>query len=91
MNKSRYEKYSKNITLKDYGFTLLPTIEVNNFQFFKIIFKDGDRLDLLAKKYFNDSTLWWIVAMINNLPGDSLILNPGTELYIPRSYLKYVY
>gem|GEM_PF-3707854 len=31
MNKSRYEKYSKNITLKDYGFTLLPTIEVNNF------------------------------------------------------------
>jgi len=29
--------------------------------------------------------------MVNNLPGDSLILNPGTELYIPRSYLKYVY
>ena len=87
MNKSRYEKYSKNITLKDYGFTLLPTIEVNNFQFFKIIFKDGDRLDLLAKKYFNDSTLWWIIAIANNLDGDSIIVTPGTTLYIPKQRL----
>lgn len=91
MNKSRYEKYTRGKTSKDYGFILIPNIEINNSQFFKIVFKQGDRLDLLAKKYFNDSTFWWIIALVNNLTGDSLILQPGTELYIPRSHLKYVY
>lgn len=91
MGNSRYDKYSKNKTPKDYGFTLLPNVDINNTKFFKITFKQGDRLDLLAKRYFKDSTLWWIIAIINNLTGDSLILNPGTELYIPRSHLRYVY
>ena len=91
MNKSRYEKYARGKTSKDYEFTLLPNIEINTSQFFKVVFKQGDRLDLLAKKYFNDSTFWWVIAIVNNLSGDSLILQPGTELYIPRSYLRYVY
>ncbi len=91
MNKSRYDKYARYKTSNEYGFTMLPSIDINNTQFFKIVFKKEDRLDLLAKKYFKDSTLWWIIALVNNLPGDSLILPVGTELYIPRSYLKYVY
>lgn len=91
MGKSRYDKYAKSKTLKDYGVVSLPTVQINDSQFFKITFKQGDRLDLLAKKYFKDSTLWWVIAIVNNLTGDSLILQPGTELYIPRSHLRYVY
>jgi hypothetical protein len=91
MNKSRYDKYARYKNSKEYGFTLLPNIDVNNTEFIKITFNQGDRLDLLAKKYFKDSTFWWVIAIVNNLTGDSLVLEPGTELYIPRSHLKYVY
>jgi len=33
-----------------------------------------DRLDLLAKKYFGYSNLWWIIALVNRdiLSGNSL-------------------
>lgn len=91
MNKSRYDKYAKYKTSKEYGLVLLPNVDINNNQFFKITFKNGDRLDLIAKKYFKNSTFWWIIAIVNNLVGDSLILEPGTELYIPRNHLRYVY
>jgi len=34
----------------------------------------GDRLDLLAKRYFKNSKYWWVIAMVNDIPGDSLIV-----------------
>jgi hypothetical protein len=43
----------------------------------------GDRLDLLASDYYNDSTLYWIIASANDLPGDSLIPPLGQQLRIP--------
>lgn len=43
----------------------------------------GDRLDLLAFDFYGDSTLWWIIASANALPGDSLYLEPGMQLRIP--------
>jgi hypothetical protein len=42
-----------------------------------------DRLDLLAATYYNNSNLWWIIAMANNLTDIDLKLNPGTQLRIP--------
>jgi nucleoid-associated protein YgaU len=42
-----------------------------------------DRLDLLALSYYNDSNLWWVIAMANNLTDIDLKLNPGTQLRIP--------
>ena len=43
----------------------------------------GDYLDTLAFKYYNDSTLWWIIANINNLGKGRLSVPPGTQLRIP--------
>ncbi len=43
----------------------------------------GDRLDLLAFDFYSDSTLWWVIASANALPGDSLYLEPGMQLRIP--------
>lgn len=43
----------------------------------------GDRLDLLAFDFYGDSSLWWIIASANSLPGDSLYLEPGTQIRIP--------
>ena len=43
----------------------------------------GDRLDLLAYDVYSDSSLWWIIASANGLPGDSLIPPIGQQLRIP--------
>ena len=43
-----------------------------------------NRLDNLANRFYNDRTLWWVIAAANNLPGDSLFVTPGTQLIIPK-------
>jgi nucleoid-associated protein YgaU len=44
----------------------------------------GDRLDNLAFSYYNDATLWWIIAAANNnATKGALFPVPGTQLRIP--------
>lgn len=51
-----------------------------------IITTIGDRLDLLAYSYYNDSTLWWIIAMANNNVNNGFMyVTPGTQLRIPTN------
>lgn len=45
----------------------------------------GDRLDLLAFDFYGDSDLWWVIASANALSGDSLVVEPGTQLRIPAN------
>ena len=89
---SRYSKYSHKINNGQYySFTLYPyIININDTDFYKIIVKQGDRLDLLAKKYYNNSTFWWIIAMVNKLQCDSLMVPVQTKLYVPKEVYKYV-
>ena len=47
-----------------------------------------DRLDLLAHRFYNDRTLWWIIALANKLPGDSLFVEPGLKIFIPSNINK---
>jgi hypothetical protein len=50
----------------------------------------GDRLDNLAYSYYNDATLWWIIATANNnITKGALFPVPGTQLRIPTD-LNYV-
>ena len=50
----------------------------------------GDRLDLLAFDFYGDTSMWWIIASANELPGDSLYIEPGTQLRIPTDVLAIV-
>lgn len=50
-----------------------------------IISESSDRLDILASKYYNDKTLWWIIATANNLNDASLSITPGTQMRIPSN------
>jgi phage tail protein X len=45
----------------------------------------GDRYDLLAQSYYNDSSLWWIISKANpNLTSlDTIYPNPGNQIRIP--------
>jgi hypothetical protein len=46
----------------------------------------GDRYDTLALAYYNDSSLWWIIARANpSQTPDSLIPNYGDQIRIPSA------
>lgn len=48
-----------------------------------IISQDGDRLDLLAKEFYGDERLWFVIARANNLGKGSLIVEKGVPIIIP--------
>jgi len=48
-----------------------------------VITTSGDRYDTLALDYYNDSTLWWIIASANKGNKDSLAVKPGIQMRIP--------
>jgi len=69
-----------------YKSILFPKIEESEDDIY-IISKAGDRLDLLAKKYYNDVTKWWIIAHANKIKG-TLIVTPGKQIRIPMNISK---
>jgi len=62
--------------------TKYPSVTPSNDDYY-IIVREQDRLDLIATDFYGDSTLWWVIAMANDLPGDSLFPTPGFQLRIP--------
>ena len=43
----------------------------------------GDRLDVLAKRFYGDENYWWFIARVNGL--STMNLEPGISLRIPVS------
>ena len=67
---------------RDLVSTIYPTIPISdNDQF--VYPQDGDRLDNLAYKYYNDASLWWVIAQANELGKGRTILNPNFQIRIP--------
>ena len=50
-----------------------------------VITVGGDRYDTLAQEFYNDSTLWWIIATANTADRDTINITPGTQLRIPTN------
>jgi len=49
----------------------------------------GDRFDILAEQYFNDSSLWWIISISNpNLEQNSYTPPIGIQIRIPTNVAK---
>jgi hypothetical protein len=48
-----------------------------------VITTAGDRYDILALQFYNDSSLWWIIAAANNTEQASLVTQPGVQIRIP--------
>lgn len=48
-----------------------------------VITTGGDRYDTLAQQFYNDYTLWWIIAAANNSQRASLFVQPGIQIRIP--------
>jgi len=46
--------------------------------------QQGDRFDVLAKQYYQDSSLWWVIAISNpQITLGSLLIPSGLQLRIP--------
>ena len=65
-----------------YETTLYDKNKEKNSDIF-IITQHGDRLDLLADKFYDDASLWWFIARVNNLK--TMNLEAGLSLRIPAS------
>ena len=69
--------------IRVYSSTYYPEIPLENEDKFVNVI-DGDRLDSLAYKYYDDVTLWWVIAKANGLKGKPA-LSAGEVIRIPSN------
>lgn len=63
---------------------IYPDIPVTEDDMY-VITADQDRYDLLALRFYRDSSLWWVIACANNYKKDGLLVDPGVQLRIPAN------
>lgn len=85
MSELNRSSYSGNVKIKNkkriYKTVLFPRIKTSDNDIY-IITKSGDRLDYLAKQYYNDETKWRIIAHANHIKG-TIHLDPEMQIRIP--------
>jgi phage tail protein X len=53
--------------------------------------QQGDRFDVLARQYYQDSSLWWVIAIGNpQVTLGSLLIPSGIQLRIPANQASVV-
>ena len=65
-----------------YRTNVYPEVQPTDTDYY-VITTVNDRLDLIALDFYKDSSLWWVIASANALPGDSLYPPVGIQLRIP--------
>ena len=88
-------RYQNNATKKlidgreVYQSKIYPNIELRDTDLY-VATETGDRLDTLAHQFYNDSSLWWIIATANNIHDAPIGLTEGTILRIPEAYISII-
>lgn len=75
------KQYTSNVIYPD-----IPPSEED----FYIISSAGDRYDILAQHFYNDHTLWWIIASANSTTLTSLAITPGLQIRVPAEPLSII-
>lgn len=60
-----------------------PPAQAQRFLHYQVLY--GDRFDTLAQRFYNDASLWWMIADANPevlFPG---LLTPGSIIRIPQT------
>ena len=87
---SRYENNeikNTNDGRRVYRSKIYPNIPLTDDDIY-VATETGDRLDTLAYQYYQDSSLWWIIAAANNIHNAPFGLEDGTILRIPQNYIE---
>lgn len=69
-------------TIRYYSTSLYPKIE-KKLEDSYIVTRRGDRLDLIATEFYQDSRYWKLLAQTNNIGKGTLTIPEGTRLRIP--------
>lgn len=67
--------------------TIYPKLSPTNSDIY-IITDEGDRLDMLAYKYYGDTKMWWVIASANNINDATYYIESGIQLRIPTNIQK---
>jgi nucleoid-associated protein YgaU len=71
-----------------YATTYYPEIPLHDSDtLFQV--RTGDRIDNLAFTFYEDSSLWWIIAKANGIRG-KVALESGTVIRIPGNVTKVI-
>ena len=81
-NAKKIDSDGKESYVRRLSTTVYPTF-TDDISSTKIIAQDGDRLDILAKEFYNDERMWFVIAKANNLGKGSMAIPPGTLISIP--------
>jgi hypothetical protein len=65
-----------------YDSVLLPNIDATDRDIVVITIQ-GDRLDLLANEYYQDPSMWWVIALKNDMTEVDISMKEGIVLRIP--------
>ena len=79
---------------QDYATSRYPEVPVSADDIY-VYTTQGDRFDVLAQQYYNDSSLWWVISIANtatagtslpsDLPQNSLVIPEGLQIRIPNN------
>ena len=64
-------------------YTIRSAVSAGSLQYDEITVSGNQRLDILAGIYYDDSSLWWIIAAASNI-GLGMQVPPGTVVKIPH-------
>jgi hypothetical protein len=65
-----------------YDSVLLPNVDATDRDIVVITIQ-GDRLDLLANEYYQDPSMWWVIALKNDMTEVDISMKEGIVLRIP--------
>ena len=84
MSRYRNNEVKKTFDGKEvYRTRIHPNIPLSDNDVY-VMTETGDRLDTLAYEYYENSSLWWIIAIANpQVTFGSLIIPEGIQLRIP--------
>jgi hypothetical protein len=83
-------RYRKSLIIRDeqrkrrLDTTIIPFIPLDASDVF-IVTTSPERLDLLADRFYGDSSKWWIIASANNLGKGTFHIPGNTRIRIPNN------
>ena len=69
--------------------TLYPDVPVSEDDWY-VMTTVGDRCDALSQQFYSTSEFWWIIAVANGLPVDTLCPEIGVQIRIPAHPVAYI-
>jgi len=61
-----------------------PPTRMGDMRWTEYMWREGDRIDLVASRLLGDPSLWWYLMDANPTVRDALAIIPGTVLKVPR-------